>query len=181
MACGSGPLGRSAAEDCNRRDLPANGSEEKKYLTRTLQRARSTIINMSSLSRRACYKCGNVGHYAEVCTSSERLCYNCKQPGHESNQCPHPRTTESTSDGVVKEEGTWQLTCRQRSNATIVKDLVTSRLTVPPSALAAAQLAVAVIHAVKSATSRGIAQLRIQRQRPVAAAVATAVSEEGTV
>jgi cellular nucleic acid-binding protein len=50
---------------------------------------------MSSLSRRACYKCGNVGHYAEVCTSSERLCYNCKQPGHESNQCPLPRTTES--------------------------------------------------------------------------------------
>lgn len=33
---------------------------------------------MSSLSRRACYKCGNVGHYAEVCSSSERLCYNCK-------------------------------------------------------------------------------------------------------
>lgn len=28
---------------------------------------------MSSLSRRACYKCGNVGHYAEVCSSSERL------------------------------------------------------------------------------------------------------------
>ncbi|KAI9728319.1 MAG: hypothetical protein M1834_007723 [Cirrosporium novae-zelandiae] len=66
---------------------------------------------MSSLSRRACYKCGNVGHYAEVCSSSERLCYNCKQPGedtcalsktttnislgHESNQCPHPRTTET--------------------------------------------------------------------------------------
>ncbi|KAM0694517.1 hypothetical protein Q7P36_004873 [Cladosporium allicinum] len=50
---------------------------------------------MSSLSRRACYKCGNVGHYAEVCSSSERLCYNCKQPGHESNTCPHPRTTET--------------------------------------------------------------------------------------
>lgn len=73
---------------------------------------------MSSLSRRACYKCGNVGHYAEVCSSSERLCYNCKQPGgstfnelrlvsekciltdrffsgHESNNCPSPRTTES--------------------------------------------------------------------------------------
>ncbi|KHN95233.1 zinc knuckle domain containing protein [Metarhizium album ARSEF 1941] len=69
---------------------------------------------MSSLSRRACYKCGNVGHYAEVCSSSERLCYNCtislgadlsdgrtdelnagKQPGHESNGCPLPRTTEA--------------------------------------------------------------------------------------
>jgi cellular nucleic acid-binding protein len=33
--------------------------------------------NMSSLSRRACFKCGNIGHYAEVCSSSERLCYNC--------------------------------------------------------------------------------------------------------
>jgi hypothetical protein len=40
-----------------------------------------TDTKMSSLSRRACYKCGNVGHYAEVCSSSERLCYNCKQPG----------------------------------------------------------------------------------------------------
>lgn len=41
---------------------------------------------MSSLSRRACYKCGNVGHYAEVCSSSERLCYNCKQPGTHSRR-----------------------------------------------------------------------------------------------
>ncbi|RWA07353.1 hypothetical protein EKO27_g7752 [Xylaria grammica] len=53
------------------------------------------LFAMSSLSRRACYKCGNVGHYAEVCSSAERLCYNCKQPGHESNQCPLPRTTEA--------------------------------------------------------------------------------------
>ncbi|KAH8808076.1 hypothetical protein F5884DRAFT_354030 [Xylogone sp. PMI_703] len=37
-----------------------------------------TTVAMSSLSRRACYKCGNVGHYAEVCSSAERLCYNCK-------------------------------------------------------------------------------------------------------
>ena len=67
------------------------------HLTRWFQGSRNTksAINMSSLSRRACYKCGHVGHYAEVCTSSERLCYNCKQPGHESNQCPLPRTTES--------------------------------------------------------------------------------------
>lgn len=50
------------------------------HLTSTLQTT-ETDIKMSSLSRRACYKCGNVGHYAEVCSSSERLCYNCKQPG----------------------------------------------------------------------------------------------------
>ncbi|KAM3452060.1 hypothetical protein MY3296_004797 [Beauveria thailandica] len=61
----------------------------------TLANSHLKYIVMSSLSRRACYKCGNVGHYAEVCSSSERLCYNCKQPGHESNGCPLPRTTEA--------------------------------------------------------------------------------------
>ncbi|RMZ67500.1 zinc knuckle domain containing [Pyrenophora seminiperda CCB06] len=78
---------------------------------------------MSSLSRRACFKCGNVGHYAEVCSSSERLCYNCKtnmdpicmrahtdlslgkQPGHESNGCPHPRTTERMGRGAGAPRG----------------------------------------------------------------------------
>ncbi|KIV95739.1 hypothetical protein PV10_03358 [Exophiala mesophila] len=70
------------------------------YLRRdTFEKGKGSLLTnsakMSSLSRRACYKCGNVGHYAEVCTSSERLCYNCKQPGHESNQCPMPRTTET--------------------------------------------------------------------------------------
>lgn len=48
-----------------------------------------------SLSRRACYKCGNIGHFAEACISSERLCYNCKQPGHESAACPQPRSSEA--------------------------------------------------------------------------------------
>lgn len=38
----------------------------------------STIITMSSLSRRACYKCGELGHHAEACSSPHRLCYNCK-------------------------------------------------------------------------------------------------------
>ena len=63
------------------------------------QRDITKLSKMSGLTRRACYKCGNVGHYAgasravvmgcdneltlvlEVCSSSERLCYNCKQPG----------------------------------------------------------------------------------------------------
>ncbi|RAK77136.1 putative zinc knuckle nucleic acid binding protein [Aspergillus fijiensis CBS 313.89] len=35
------------------------------------------------LYRRACYKCGNLGHFAG------------KQPGHESSSCPLPRTTET--------------------------------------------------------------------------------------
>lgn len=52
-----------------------------------------TSATMIPQSRRACYKCGNVGHYAEVCSSNERLCYNCKQPGHESNNCPEEHTS----------------------------------------------------------------------------------------
>ncbi|KAI1751337.1 hypothetical protein F4782DRAFT_191761 [Xylaria castorea] len=47
------------------------------------------LFTMSSLSRRACYKCGNVGHYAEVCSSAERLCYNCKQPGKLCSRMMH--------------------------------------------------------------------------------------------
>lgn len=51
------------------------------------------LWTMSSLSRRACYKCGNVGHYAEVCSSAERLCYNCKQPGESDVQNVVKRTS----------------------------------------------------------------------------------------
>ncbi|KAJ4365475.1 gig suppressor [Ascochyta clinopodiicola] len=67
---------------------------------------------MSSLSRRACFKCGNVGHYAgkpawriawggaavrhcRELLSQDGTLDNGKQPGHESNGCPHPRTTET--------------------------------------------------------------------------------------
>jgi len=43
-------------------------------------------------SRKGCFKCGNLGHIAENCSSEQRLCYNCRQPGHESSACPSPRT-----------------------------------------------------------------------------------------
>lgn len=43
-------------------------------------------------SRKGCFKCGNLGHIAESCSSEQRLCYNCRQPGHESSACPSPRT-----------------------------------------------------------------------------------------
>jgi len=33
----------------------------------------------SEMSRRGCFKCGNVGHVADNCPSETRLCYNCRQ------------------------------------------------------------------------------------------------------
>lgn len=47
---------------------------------------------MSYMSKKGCFKCGNLGHIAEACSSDQRLCYNCRQPGHESAACPQPRT-----------------------------------------------------------------------------------------
>ncbi|TFL06043.1 hypothetical protein BDV98DRAFT_246077 [Pterulicium gracile] len=44
------------------------------------------------ISRKGCFKCGNLGHIAESCSSEQRLCYNCRQPGHESSACTSPRT-----------------------------------------------------------------------------------------
>ncbi|KAF8076346.1 hypothetical protein FPV67DRAFT_1471386 [Lyophyllum atratum] len=46
-------------------------------------------------SRKGCFKCGNLGHIAENCSSDQRLCYNCRQPGHESSACPSPRTVSA--------------------------------------------------------------------------------------
>jgi len=43
-------------------------------------------------SKKGCFKCGNLGHIAENCTSQERLCYNCRKPGHESSACAEPRS-----------------------------------------------------------------------------------------
>jgi hypothetical protein len=92
-------------------------------------------VTMSSLSRRACYKCGNVGHYAEVCSSAERLCYNCKQPGMIASipvsleDAPLTVTTQDTNQTSAL--------CRalpRPSSAITARDLATFRLTARPCA-----------------------------------------------
>jgi len=51
-----------------------------------------SVSEMSYMSKKGCFKCGNLGHIAENCSSEQRLCYNCRLPGHESAACPQPRT-----------------------------------------------------------------------------------------
>lgn len=68
-------------------------------------------LPVSLAFKRTCYKCGNLGHYAEECPSTERLCYNCKQAGHESTKCPNARTSESKQCYFCKEIGHIQSEC----------------------------------------------------------------------
>ncbi|QIW97004.1 hypothetical protein AMS68_002522 [Peltaster fructicola] len=91
---------------------PAVIEKQKRTHTRqSIIQDRRVVAKMSSLSRRACFKCGDLGHYAQVCTNNERLCYNCKEPGHESNTCPHPRTTETKQCYSCQDFGHVQADC----------------------------------------------------------------------
>lgn len=60
---------------------------------------------------RTCYKCGNLGHRADLCQYAVRLCYNCKQPGHESSQCPNGRSSNLKQCYYCKEMGHIQTQC----------------------------------------------------------------------
>jgi len=68
-------------------------------------------LPVSLAFKRTCYKCGNLGHHADDCSSNERLCYNCKQPGHESSKCPNDRSAESKQCYFCKEVGHIQSDC----------------------------------------------------------------------
>lgn len=96
------------------------------------------LVAMSSLSRRACYKCGNVGHYAEVCSSAERLCYNCKQPGKTISATPLQhilrRSFLLTWYKVTSQTSALCLAPPRLSSATTARALGTFRPTAPPCA-----------------------------------------------
>ncbi|KAG8780577.1 hypothetical protein FRC16_003095 [Serendipita sp. 398] len=74
---------------------------------------------MSFVQRKGCFKCGNLGHHAEACTSTERLCYNCRQPGHESSNCPSPRTVDRKQCYSCGGIGHVQSDCPSLKNASL--------------------------------------------------------------
>ncbi|XP_057432441.1 uncharacterized protein LOC130725211 [Lotus japonicus] len=37
------------------------------------------------------FKCGKVGHYANVCKDDPRVCFNCNKPGHVARDCKAPK------------------------------------------------------------------------------------------
>lgn len=49
------------------------------YAPRLLQSTRTWNKHNQDQQLRLDKQCGNIGHYAEVCSSSERLCYNCER------------------------------------------------------------------------------------------------------
>lgn len=93
---------------------------------------------MSSLSRRACYKCGDLGHHAEACSSPHRLCYNCKQPSEFSHRHAGPRVpkTNHTAVQTTSRASALSRARPRRSSATTARDSATSKPIAPLCALA---------------------------------------------
>lgn len=98
-------------------------------------RPSSPIVDMS-LSRRACYKCGNVGHYAEVCSSAERLCYNCQSTTFLNHGLQFKVTHSGTqaNNQATSPISALCLGLRRRSSATTAKAWVMCRPTALRSA-----------------------------------------------
>lgn len=61
--------------------------------------------------RRTCFKCGNLGHYADQCTATTRLCYNCKQLGHRLLECPETRGGANRQCYVCHQTGHLRTEC----------------------------------------------------------------------
>jgi hypothetical protein len=51
----------------------------------------------SEIDARACYSCGETGHFRRDCSGVEAhnniKCWNCDEKGHRFSDCPEPRDT----------------------------------------------------------------------------------------
>ncbi|XP_057432484.1 uncharacterized protein LOC130725255 [Lotus japonicus] len=48
-----------------------------------------------------CFKCGKVGHYANVCKEDPRVCFNCYKPGHVARDCKAPKVEAGATLNVA--------------------------------------------------------------------------------
>ncbi|WJX62428.1 hypothetical protein P8452_47427 [Trifolium repens] len=56
-------------------------------------------VNQGNQNRvkQGCFKCGEVGHYANECPTAANVCYNCKKPGHVARECRAPKAGPSAN------------------------------------------------------------------------------------
>lgn len=87
-------------------DLSLDESSEIKELTNKVNK-----MSISSVFKKTCYKCGNLGHHADNCEHKQKLCYNCKQPGHESSNCPEGKKNDIKQCYYCKQIGHIQAEC----------------------------------------------------------------------
>ncbi|KAK2370458.1 cleavage and polyadenylation specificity factor subunit [Trifolium repens] len=52
---------------------------------------RSVNQDSQNTGKQGCFKCGEVGHYANECRNQGHVCFNCKKPGHFARDCKAPK------------------------------------------------------------------------------------------
>ncbi|KAK2362677.1 hypothetical protein QL285_087718 [Trifolium repens] len=58
---------------------------------------RSVNQNSQNTGKQGCFKCGEVGHYANECRNQGHVCFNCKKPGHFARDCKAPKAGPSAN------------------------------------------------------------------------------------
>lgn len=91
--------------------ISSQAMAQGQQLSNDVSRNPQHLETVSTIFKKTCYLCGNLGHYADTCDFKERLCYNCKEPGHESSDCPYPKVTNNKQCYLCKKIGHLQSEC----------------------------------------------------------------------
>ncbi|PNX56270.1 putative TIR-NBS-LRR resistance protein, partial [Trifolium pratense] len=75
-----------------------NGPYDRPQINRESNRSANQVTRGNQVrEKQACFRCGEVGHYANECGAQDPLCYNCKKTGHYVRDCKAPRAAPSVN------------------------------------------------------------------------------------